>query len=61
MKYTNKAFNITRMGVVSGIHTNMVVEDVIKFVSVLQGCTSIIKIRRLKEEMFNEGILEWKL
>lgn len=54
------SFHITRMGVVSGIPSDMSEEDICKYINVPPGCGKILKVRRINRKTSRDGILEWK-
>lgn len=48
-------FNVTRMGVIKGVPLDWTEEDIIKDMSTPIGCGKIIKVRRMKRKVFNDG------
>lgn len=54
------SFNITRMGVVSGVPVDMSEEDAMIYITVPIGCGKILKVRRINRKSFKDGIPEWK-
>lgn len=57
---TIPTFNITRMGVVTGVPSDISEEEAITYLSVPSGCGPILKIRRINRKVFKDGVTEWK-
>ena len=53
-------YNITRMGVVSGIPADLTDEEIINNLSVPPSCGPILKARRINRKIFRDGTSEWK-
>lgn len=53
-------FNVTRMGIVRGIPTDMSDEEVLSNIKVPKDCGSILKMRRLNFKVTIEGVPTWK-
>uniref|UniRef100_A0A2A4J5G1 Endonuclease/exonuclease/phosphatase domain-containing protein n=1 Tax=Heliothis virescens TaxID=7102 RepID=A0A2A4J5G1_HELVI len=56
---TIPSFNITRMGVVTGVPHDMSDEEAMNYLSVPSGCGEILKVRRIKRKNYRDGVLEW--
>lgn len=54
------SYNVTRLGLVRGIPTDMSPEDIIKEVRVPQDCGPVIKVRRLNFKLMLDGKVTWK-
>lgn len=54
------SFNITRMGVVSGIPTEFSEDEVKTYLKVPAGCGPVLKIRRLNRKVSKDGISEYR-
>lgn len=54
------SFNITRMGVVSGVPTDMTEDEAKTYLTVPPGCGQILKVRRISRKTLRNGISEWK-
>uniref|UniRef100_A0A2A4J3N7 BED-type domain-containing protein n=2 Tax=Heliothis virescens TaxID=7102 RepID=A0A2A4J3N7_HELVI len=53
-------FNITRMGVVTGVPSDISEEEAKTYLSVPSGCGQILKVRRINRKIFRDGITEFK-
>uniref|UniRef100_A0A2A4K394 Pre-C2HC domain-containing protein n=1 Tax=Heliothis virescens TaxID=7102 RepID=A0A2A4K394_HELVI len=53
-------FNITRMGVVSGVPSDLSEEEAKNYLEVPSGCGQILKVRRISRKVFRDGISEFK-
>lgn len=52
-------FNVTRMGIVRGVPSDLSLADFVKDAEVPSGCGDILKARRLNRKVFREGGVEW--
>ncbi|CAH2209476.1 jg22111 [Pararge aegeria aegeria] len=53
------SFNITRMGIVRGVPSDLSLADFVKDAEVPSGCGEILKARRLNRKVSKEGRVEW--
>ena len=53
-------FNITRMGVVTGVPTDLNEEEAQKYLQVPSGCGEILKVRRISRKVVIDGVTEFK-
>ena len=53
-------FNITRMGVVTGVPSDISEEETMSYLSVPSGCGQILKVRRINRKVQHDGVTEWK-
>nr|XP_049701299.1 uncharacterized protein LOC126055564 [Helicoverpa armigera] len=53
-------FNITRMGVVTGVPTDLTEEEAMNYLTVPSGCGRILKVRRISRKIFRDGVTEFK-
>ncbi|XP_047021396.1 uncharacterized protein LOC124631200 [Helicoverpa zea] len=53
-------FNITRMGVVTGVPTDLTEEEAQRYLQVPSGCGEILKVRRINRKMIIDGVTEFK-
>ncbi|XP_047029957.1 uncharacterized protein LOC124637491 [Helicoverpa zea] len=53
-------FNITRMGVVTGVPTDLTEEEAMNYLTVPSGCGQILKVRRISRKIFRDGVTEFK-
>lgn len=53
-------FNITRMGVISGVPSDISEEEALTILSVPSGCGQILKVRHINRKIHNDGVVEWR-
>uniref|UniRef100_A0A2A4JUB7 Endonuclease/exonuclease/phosphatase domain-containing protein n=1 Tax=Heliothis virescens TaxID=7102 RepID=A0A2A4JUB7_HELVI len=53
-------FNITRMGVVTGVPSDLTEDEAKTYLTVPSGCGQVLKVRRIRRKVFRDGIADFK-